>query len=168
MDQRNARAMRRGALRRWAAILACALSQTVAAQSIDAARDLARSASEAAAARVPLLVFYSQPGCPYCDEARRNYLGPLNADPATRKTLRIVEIDITSEAPLMDFSGRKTTPRAFARSEQVHFVPVVAFVGARGESLAPPLIGLTVPDFYQTYLERRIEQALARIAVPTH
>lgn len=168
MDQRNARALRGGALRRWAAILACALSQTVSAQSLEAAQDLARSAREAAAARVPLLVFYSQPGCPYCDEARRNYLGPMSADPAARKTLRIVEVDITSEAPLVDFSGQRTTRRAFARAQRVHFVPVVAFVGARGEPLARPLIGLTVPDFYQAYLERRIEEALVRVAAPAN
>lgn len=164
MEQRNARVMRYRALLRWAAILACALSQTVAAQTIDRAQDLARSAREAAAARVPLLVFYTQPGCPYCDEARRNYLGPMSADPARRASLRIVELDITSEAPLVDFAGHRTTRRAFARTQQVRFVPVVAFLGARGEPLARPLIGLTVPDFYQTYLDRRIEEALARVA----
>ncbi|MGW8270156.1 MAG: hypothetical protein ACWGNS_06855, partial [Burkholderiales bacterium] len=61
-------------------------------------------------------------------------------------------------------SGHRTTRRAFARTQQVRFVPVVAFLGARGEPLARPLIGLTVPDFYQTYLDRRIEEALARVA----
>ena len=164
MEQRNARLLRTSALRRWAAILACALSQAAAAQTIEFAQDLARSARDAAAARVPLLVFYTQPGCPYCDEARRNYLGPMNADPAMRKTLRIVELDITSETTLVDFSGRGTTPRAFAEAQRVRFVPVVAFHGARGEPLARPLIGLTVPGFYQSYLDRRIEEALARIA----
>ena len=117
MEQRNARVVLCGALRRWGAILACALSQAVAAQTIDSAKDLARSAQEAAAARVPLLVFYSQPGCPYCDEARHNYLGPMNADPAMRRTLRMVELDITSETMLVDFSGRRTTPRAFANAQ---------------------------------------------------
>jgi len=164
MQQGNARVTRYAALRRWAAILACALSPTVAAQTIEIAQNLARSGHEAATARVPLLVFYSQPGCPYCDEARRNYLGPMSADPAMRRTLRIVELDITSETPLVDFSGQRTTPRAFARAQRVRYVPVVAFMGARGEPLARPLIGLTVPDFYQTYLDRRIEEALARIA----
>lgn len=168
MEQRNARLVRASALRRWAAILACALSQAVAAQTIDTAQDLARSARDAAAARVPLLVFYTQPGCPYCDEARRNYLGPMNADPARRKTLRIVELDITSDAPLVDFSGHRTTRRAFAQTRRVRFVPVVAFLDPRGEPLARPLIGLTVPDFYQTYLDRRIEEALARLAAPTN
>lgn len=166
MDKRNAHAMRRGVLRFCAAILACALAQTAAAQGIDMAQDLARSAREASAARVPLLVFFSQPGCPYCDLARQDYLGPMNDDPASRTMQRMVEIDITSESPMADFSGRLTTQRAFARAERVRFVPVVRFVGAGGEPLAPALIGLTVPGFYQSYLERRIEQARTRFAAP--
>lgn len=164
MDTRNARAMRRALLRFCAAILACVMSQTAAAQLIDMAQDLARSAREAAAAGVPLLVFFSQPGCPYCDLARRDYLGPLNADPASRAMLRMVELDITSESPLVDIAGRATTQRAFAQAAGVRFVPLVSFVGAGGEPLAPALTGLTVPDFYQSYLDRRIEQARARVA----
>lgn len=164
MNERNAHAMRRVMLRFFAAILACALSPHAAAQAIDMAQDLALSAQEANAARVPLLVFFSQPGCPYCDQARESYLGPMNADPASRAMLRVVEVDITSESPLVDFAGRATTQRAFAQAEQIRFVPVVTFVGARGEPLAPALIGLTVAGFYQTYLERRIEEALARLA----
>ena len=166
MEIRNARALRRAALRLCAAILACALSQTAAAQSIGMAHDLARAAREAAAARVPLLVFFSQPGCPYCDLARRDYLGPMNADPASRAMQRMVEVDITSDSALIDFSGRATTHHDFARAERVRFVPVVKFLGARGEPLAPALVGLTVPGFYQTYLDRRIEQARARLAAP--
>ena len=166
MDERNAYTMRRVVLHFFAAILACVLSAPAAAQAIGAAQDLARSAREANAARVPLLVFFSQPGCPYCDLARANYLGPMNSDPASRTMLRMIEVDITSESPLVDFAGQATTHRAFAQAEQIRFVPVVTFVGARGEPLAPALIGLTVPGFYQTYLERRIEQALARFAAP--
>ncbi len=166
MAGRTAGALGGIALRLCATILACALAYTAAAQSIDRAQNLAQSAHHAAGARVPLLVFFSQPGCPYCDEARRDYLEPMGSNPATRSTLRIVEVDITSDAPLVDFSGRHTTHGAFAQLQGVHVVPVVAFVGARGEALAERLIGLTLPDFYQSTLDRRIEQARARLAPP--
>ena len=166
MHNRNAHAMRRAVLVFCAAILACALSRPVLAQAIDMAQDLSRSAGDAAAARVPLLVFFSQPGCPYCDLARQDYLGPMSADPAARKLHRMVEVDITSESPLVDFAGRTTTHRAFALTEKVRFVPVVKFLNARGEPLAPALIGLTVPGFYQSYLDRRIEQSLEKLAAP--
>jgi thioredoxin-related protein len=166
MAKRNAYAMRRVAMRFCVMILACVLAQSAYAQAIGRAQDLARSAREAADARVPLLVFFSEPGCPYCDQARRDYLGPMGVDPQTRATLRIVEVDITSAAPLIDYAGRRTTHSAFARTQRVRLVPVVAFVGARGETLADRLVGLTVPGFYQGSLDRRIEQARGRIAAP--
>jgi thioredoxin-related protein len=145
-------------------ILACSLAATAAAQRIVPASDLARAAREAQAAHVPLVVFYTQPGCPYCERARLDYLEPMIADPAARDRLRVVEVDITSSAPLVDFAGRRTTQAAFAGSARVHLVPYLAFVGAGGEALAEPLVGLTLPDFYLTYLERRIDQARERLA----
>jgi len=145
-------------------ILACGLAATSAAQRIAPASDLARAAREAQAAHAPLLVFYTQPDCPYCERARRDYLEPMIADPAARDRLRLVEVDITSSAPLVDFAGRRTTQAAFARSTRIHLVPHLDFVGAGGEALAEPLVGLTLPDFYLTYLERRIDQARERLA----
>lgn len=145
-------------------ILACGISATAAAQHIAPALDLAREARAAQAAHVPLLLFYTQPGCTYCERARRDYLEPMIADPAERNRQRVVEVDITSGAPLTDFAGRKTTQAKFAGSNHVRVVPTIAFVGARGEPLADPLIGLTLPDFYLAYLERRIEEAREELA----
>jgi len=145
-------------------ILACGIAASAAAQRIVPASDLARAAREAQAAHAPLLVFYTQPGCPYCERARLDYLEPMIADPATRERVRVVEVDITSSAPLVDFAGHRTTQAAFAGSTRIHLVPYLAFVGAGGEPLAEPLVGLTLPDFYLTYLERRIDQARERLA----
>ncbi len=148
-------------------ILACSLAAQAAAQRISPASDLARAAREAQVARAPLLVFYTQPDCSYCERARRDYIEPMIADPAQRDRLRVVEIDITSGAPLVDFAGRRTTQAAFAASKRVRVVPTIAFFGADGAALAEPLVGLTLPDFYLTYLERRIDQARALISPPS-
>lgn len=145
-------------------ILACTISATAAAQHIAPALNLAREARAAQAAHVPLLVFYTQPGCTYCERARRDYLEPMIADPGQREHQRVVEVDITSDAPLTDFAGRKTTPAKFADANHIRVVPTIAFVGGRGESLAEPLVGLTLPDFYAIYLDRRIEQARDKLA----
>ena len=145
-------------------ILACGFSATAAAQHIAPAADLAQEARAAQAAHVPLLVFYTQPGCTYCERARRDYLEPMIADPAERDRQRVVEVDVTSSAPLKDFASRKTTQAKFAGSNHVRVVPTIAFVGARGEPLADPLVGLALPDFYSAYLDRRIDQAREKLA----
>ncbi|MGH8738495.1 MAG: thioredoxin family protein [Burkholderiales bacterium] len=128
--------------------------------------DLAREARAAQAAHEPLLVFYTQPDCSYCERARRDYLEPMLADPAQHGRLRVVEVDITSSAPLADFAGHRTTQAAFAASSRIRVVPTIAFLGAGGAALAEPLVGLTLPEFYLTYLERRIDQARALISPP--
>jgi thioredoxin-related protein len=145
-------------------ILACALAPTVFAQGLRLARNLATEARAAANARVPLVIFFSQPDCDYCERARRDYLEPMVAQPGANAHFRLVEVDITSGAPLVGFDGRKLTQAFFARDQNVRIVPTLAFLGAQGESLAEPLVGLTVPDFYQSYIDRRIEQARARLA----
>lgn len=144
-------------------ILACALAPAAFAQGLRLARNLAEDAKAAARDRVPLVIFFSQPGCEYCERARRDYLEPMVAQPAANAQFRLVEVDITSKAPLVGFDGRKLTQATFARGQNARIVPMLVFVGANGEPLAQPLVGLTVPDFYQSYIERRVDEARARL-----
>lgn len=111
--------------------------------------------------RAPLLVLFSTPGCPYCQEVRSNYLAPRMAEQATRPvpTLLIREIDITSRAPLVDAEGRPATQAEFAARFGVRMVPVVALFDARMQLLAEPLVGIGRSGFYEAYLAREIERA---------
>lgn len=145
------------------AILACAFAVAAAAQAIARAADLRAEARAARGAGIPLVIFFSEQGCPYCERARRDHLAPLAADAATRSGFALVEIDIRSEAPLAGFSGAPTTHSRFAAANRVKWVPTLMFVDASGNALADPLIGLTVPELYQGLLERRVEQAIEKL-----
>jgi thioredoxin-related protein len=148
-----------------ATILTCALALPAAAQVIAPAADLRAEARAAKESGAPLVIFFSEPGCPYCARARRDHLVPLASDPASRGRFKLVEIEIRSTAPLIDFSGARTTHAAFAVQNAIKWVPTLFFVGADGTALADPLIGLTVPDLYQGQLERRLEQAAEKLRV---
>ncbi|HET9024560.1 MAG TPA: thioredoxin fold domain-containing protein [Burkholderiaceae bacterium] len=115
--------------------------------------------------RVPLLVLFSTPGCPYCREVRRSYLVPRVAEQAAQSspTLLIREVDITSRAPLTDLQGRRTTQAEFASRFGVRVVPVVALLDDRGQLLGEPLVGIDRSGFYETYLARAIEAAERRL-----
>jgi thioredoxin-related protein len=145
-------------------ILACALAPAASAEGLRLTDNLANEARAAASAGVPLVVFFSQPGCDYCERARREFLEPMVAQPGADTLFRLVEVDITSAKPLVAFDGRRLTQASFAREQQVRVVPTLAFLGARGAPLAEPLVGLTLPDFYQAYIDRRLETARARFA----
>ena len=127
--------------------------------------DLHLIARESGSRAGPVVVlFFFQPECEYCEQVRRDYLRPLLDPRNAGDGLRIVEVDTTSATPLTDFAGRTSTQAAFARAWNVRIVPTLVFVGARGETLAEPLVGISSVDFYQQYLERRLDAARAALA----
>jgi thioredoxin-related protein len=151
-------------LRKLALILACVVSSAAFGQAIPLAHDLAREARDARSEGLPLVVFYTQPDCVYCERARRDYLQPLIAEPTARRRLRVVEVDVTSQASLADFAGRRLSQAAFARAQGVRIVPTLGFYGPGGARLVEPLVGLTVPDYYLAYLDARLDDARKQLA----
>ncbi len=149
-------------------ILACAFLPATAhsahADELAHARALAADARIATDRKLPILLFFSQARCGFCERARREYLRPLAASGAwaTRALMREVPI----EASLTGFDGKRLSGRDLARVYGVKVFPTVVFVDAGGNLIAEPLAGFTVPDFYAAYLEQRLEAAAARLAKP--
>jgi thioredoxin-related protein len=149
---------------RW--ILACLAAlfaaDTAFAQMVEA-RDLAADARQAAERRIPLLVLFSEAGCPWCARARQEFLLPMQRNPEYQSKVMMREVGIDNSAALVDFAGKTTTQAEFARSHRVLMVPTVALLGARGESLTEPLIGFRTTDYYGYFLDQRIDAALAQL-----
>jgi thioredoxin-related protein len=127
-------------------------------QRIDDLRELV---AEVARLRLPLLVLFSTPGCPYCQEVRRNYLASRAADAAT--TVLIREVEITSTRMFTDLDGSRVSERSFAEHYGVRVVPVVALFDDRMRPLGPPLVGLDRSGFYESYLQSAIDTARRRL-----
>ena len=134
-------------------------------EHLEAIDDLRPLMAQVRKRRVPLLVLFSTPGCPFCREVRRSYLAPRVAEQATlpAPTLLIREVDITSRAPLIDLQGRRTTQAEFASRLNVRVVPVVALFDDRAQLLGDPLVGIDRAGFYEAYLARAIEAAERRL-----
>ena len=65
-------------------ILACLAALFVAAPvgaQMTQARDLAADARLAAARKIPLLLLFSEAGCPWCERARQEFLLPMQRNP---------------------------------------------------------------------------------------
>jgi len=103
----------------------------------------------------PLVLLVSLPGCPYCERIRRSYLTPLSRESGGD----VVQIDLGSAQPLVDFDGATRTHDTFARARRATFTPTVLFLGPRGDEIAERLVGAGVPDFYGAYLEQKLETA---------
>lgn len=127
------------------------------------AADLVRDARELRARKLPLMVLFSQGACGWCDKARNEYLLPMQRDPAYRERVLIRQVDLDSDAPLLDFAGRRTTHRQFAASEHARVTPTVTVYGPDGARLAEPIVGVRLEDFYAAYLDRAVEEGLAKL-----
>ena len=153
--------------------LACALSFLVCfgalgammpahAQRIELAHNLASDARTAAQQDKPLLLFVTQPGCPFCERARREYLRHLAVDPAYTRRLLFRELSIEGE--VIGFDGKRSTGLAAARALKIKLYPTIVIVDGTGAAVAAPLVGFTVPDFYAAQIDGRIEEAELQLA----
>jgi hypothetical protein len=79
-------------------------------------------AEAAAANRQPLVLLVNLPGCPHCEAVRRAYLLPL-----AREQAGVVQIDLTSAAPIVDFGGATSSHDRVGHRLRARFAPTVLF-----------------------------------------
>lgn len=144
------------------ALLALSTIAAAAGNDLPAAVNLRAEAAEAKRAGSPLIVIFSRAECRYCEAVKRDYLKPLEKNPNFQGVM-IRQINQDSDAALTDFRGKKATQASFASAEKISMVPVVAFYGPNGKTLADPLVGAGLPDFYQSYLEDAIAKSKAAL-----
>jgi len=113
----------------------------------------------ALARRQPLVVMVSLDGCPFCKEARQNYLRPL----VEQEGLPVVQVDMRSRQPMRDFLGASFTHDEMTRHLRIRIAPTVLFFGRGGVEVAERLVGGYIPDFYGAYLDDRLKQARAAV-----
>lgn len=106
-------------------------------------------------AKAPLLVMVSLDGCVHCALVRDQHLVPLRA----QGRQPVVQVDMRSDRPLVDFAGQRRTHDQVVRSWGVDAAPTLLFFGHEGREIAPRLRGASIPDFYGAYLEDRIQIA---------
>lgn len=115
--------------------------------------------------KVPIMLVFTSPHCPYCERVKQEYLIPMAADPVWRGKVIIRQIEAGSDWSLIGFDGKKTTHGAFAAGQRIKMVPTVIVVGADGKALAEPIVGLLAPEFYYGYLQNAVEEGLGKIAL---
>ena len=120
-------------------------------------QNLAADGAIAAQQSKPLLLFFTQPGCSFCERARAEYLRHLALDPAY--TSRAVFREVSIGKPVAGFDGQRRAGAAVGRAQGVTLYPTIVIVDAKGKQLAPPLRGYTVPDFYGASIDARLDAA---------
>jgi hypothetical protein len=123
------------------------------AATLPAAQSLRDELKAALKKKQPLVVMSSLEGCPFCRMARQSYLSPMH-----QSGLDIVQVDMNSAQPVLDFAGMATTHGQLVRQWKIAVTPTVLFFGPGGKEVAERLEGASLPDFYGAYLDDRLEK----------
>ena len=134
---------------------------TTGARAIEVTQNLAADGAIAAQQSKPLLLFFTQPGCSFCERARAEYLRHLARDPAY--TARAIFREVSTGKLVAGFDGQRHTGAAVGRAHGVTLYPTIVIVDASGKQLAPPLRGYGVPDFYGASIDSRLDDAHAAL-----
>jgi hypothetical protein len=124
--------------------------------------DLRMLAARSRRERLPVLLFFSTAGCPYCAQVRREHLGPMLSQGSAAGVL-IREIEITGSRTFTDLHGKPLRESALADRFNVKMVPHVELVDADLKPLGRPLIGIDAAGFYGDYLKDAIDAATKKI-----
>ncbi|MDZ7653430.1 MAG: hypothetical protein U5L03_13220 [Burkholderiaceae bacterium] len=125
--------------------------------------DLRTLAAESRREQLPVLLFFSTAGCPYCAQVRREHLGPMLAQGRAAGVL-IREVEILGSNSFADLDGRPLRESALADRFNVKMVPHVELVDAELKPLGKPLIGIDAAGFYGDYLKDAIASATRQIS----
>lgn len=148
-------------------ILAWALALPALVVAGDADVPLAESLQaeglDAQQRKVPIMLVFTAPTCPYCERLKAEYLGPMMNDPAYKDKVIIRQIEAGSDWTLVGFDGRKTTHGAYAASQKIAMVPTIKVVDAQGKELAKPIVGFLTPDYYFGYIQDAMNEGLDKM-----
>jgi thioredoxin-related protein len=68
----------------------------------------------------------------------------------------IVQVDMRSKQPVLDFAGQLSTHEQLIRQWKISVAPTLLFFGPGGKEVADRMEGAYLPDFYGPYLEERL------------
>lgn len=108
---------------------------------------------QAARTRRPLVLFFTLPGCRFCEDVRQRYMLPL-----VRQGQLVREVVIGSAQPVAGLADAPAQD-AVARKFGARVAPLVLLVDGQGRKLADPIVGGDTAGLYGGYLDNAFEQA---------
>lgn len=122
--------------------------------------------------QVPILLMFSQRGCPWCRYVEEDQLKPMLRNAEYRAQVIIRQVMTDNYGTLIDFDGSKTTAAQLAARYNASLTPTLIFIDHTGQLLAPRILGVRNTDYYGLDIEEglalsqhKIRQQLAAMTV---
>ena len=143
-------------------LLIFAVSPVFAADDVKVveAKDLAAIGKQADNSRLPILLMFSAEHCTYCEQLEEDFLKPMLRSGNYKDKVLIRKVRIDGYGKVRDFAGKQVAASELADRYNVFVTPTVVFLDGDGVELAKKRVGLTTPDYYGSYLDQSIDEAL--------
>ncbi|MBF0218018.1 MAG: thioredoxin fold domain-containing protein [Gammaproteobacteria bacterium] len=128
--------------------------------------EVGKSAAEHPAGKLPIMLYFSAPGCPYCLRMEEMFLNPMYASGRYQQQIVMVMISLGDQRQFIAFNGENTTINALRQQYQIRVTPTIVIVDSHGETLTEPTIGVINPDYFVTELEEKFTAALTKVRQP--
>jgi thioredoxin-related protein len=111
--------------------------------------------------KTPILLLVSQDHCPFCDQIKREILGPMLVSGEYDRKVMIREIYIDLGSRVTDFTGVTREASSFMLNYKVYLTPTLLFLDDEGRELTERMVGIQTPELYPFYVDRAVEKAIA-------
>lgn len=125
--------------------------------------NLLSDGNEAKEKQVPILMFFSMQHCPFCIEVEEDYLKPMLRNPEYDKKIIIRKISIDAAENVQDFAGNERDAGEFSEDYSVSMVPTIVLVDAKGNRIAPSIVGIANSHYYSHELDQAINKSTLKI-----
>lgn len=121
--------------------------------------ELEEDIAEAAAAGRRLVLYFWQPGCPYCAELIQNNFAQRDISDAMQEHFDVVAINMWGDREVVQVGGRSFTEKTLAEALHVNYTPTLMFFGESGRVVLR-LDGYVPPERFRlamNYTSARLE-----------
>ncbi len=109
-----------------------------------------------------MVVMISRESCPYCVKLKKLIFMPEVKNGELNSKWLLRELLIDGGDTHRDFNGKKVSSVEYARSIKATLTPTVLFLDKTGKEIGKRIVGTGgAIDFYDFYLKRSIDEALA-------
>lgn len=112
---------------------------------------------------LPIVVFVSRDGCPYCRTLRDSVLAPMYTAGKFNQRALLIEVNLDGPDPLRGFDGQAVTIKHFTEKYKAGITPTLLFLDQDGQQLSPARVGISNIDLYVYYLNQAIDEALDKL-----
>lgn len=133
------------------------------ATELQTVTNLQQLAQQAAAQKVPMLLFVTAPHCRYCHQLERDVIQPILKNQQYQHKVLMRRLDL-AEDMLVDFDGQRKDSMLVAKRYRAQLTPTMVFLAPDGNLIEENILGVVADiDQYGGMIDARLNRALTAL-----